>query len=95
MKSLTLQFGCPFAQDLREVLQIISCSDSKLSHKVPRSALQISVVSILARLWAFFLGPAEVRITRDGCGTFKALQPLFGLSFDAGVEVIATEEFIA
>lgn len=90
----TLQLSSTLSQHVRKVFQVIAGGDPELPYEIPRSALQISVVTIFVCLWDVILGSPEISITAYRAGAFKALETLLGFGLSGWVEVIATEEFI-
>ena len=73
----SLQLRSSLPKHARQILQIITSSDTELAHKVLCRSLQITVVLDASAL--LVLGAAEVGVGRDGLGAFKALQTGLGL----------------
>lgn len=89
---LTLQFGCTLPDKVRQILNIITSSNTKATHKVPSSILQVAVGVVGNREVIF--GPAEIRITRNGSGTVELAKTIPCLRLRVGIESLPSEELV-
>lgn len=86
----TLQPLCSLSQHLRQIIQVISCRDTKLPHKVLSRTLQIPII-----LFRVLFLPSKVGVRRNGTCTLKTLQTLLGFRLCVRVEGALAEELVA
>ena len=89
---LTLKLCGSLADEVRQVLNVISCCDTESADKILGSVLKISVTIIHGR--EVILGPAEVSIAGDRGSTIELIEPLLSLGLSVGVEALASKVFI-
>ena len=87
----SLQFPCSFSGQSRQILDIITCRQPKLSDHVPRRRLQIAIVAFRRIV---LLRTTKIGIGGYRLGPFEALEASFGFVLGGGVVGGATKEFI-
>lgn len=92
LEKLTLKLGSPLADNVRQVLEVVSSSDSEATDKVLGRVFEVTIPVIHRR--ELILGPAEVGVTGDRRRTAEVLQSLLSLSLGVGIVAFATEVFI-
>lgn len=92
LEKLTLKLGSPLADNVRQVLDVVSSSDSEATDKVLGRVFEIAITVIHRR--ELILGPAEVGIAGDRRRTAEVLKSLLSLSLSVGVVALAAEVFV-
>lgn len=85
-----LQLCCPISEHSGDILQVITCLDSKFPDKVLGSTLQVPVLLF----YGFVIGTTKVRVGGDRGCAFEALKTALGFGLGVGVESAAAEEFV-
>lgn len=78
------------ADDVAQVLQVITGRDAEAAHKVLGSGFEVSIV--FAHI--LILRTTKVGVGRDGCGALEALKSCLGLGLCVGVVVTATKVLV-
>lgn len=89
---LTLELRGSFANEVRQVLDIVTGGNTEAADKVFGRSLHISVAVI--HRGSLILGPAEVGIAGDRSRAVKVLETRLGFSLSSGVEALTPEELV-